>query len=111
MLNFQGANICSVIFTCLLKSDRYYKQQSNNAVTATYKKATKGIEDIINKENIKYANRAGIFDRIVINGSSNCFIALINQSENFVKYPKMRIINSAKNVRISKLILHEINTC
>ena len=27
----------------------------DNAVTAIYKKATKGIEDIINKEGIKYA--------------------------------------------------------
>ena len=113
MVNFQGVIICNVIVTCLLKSARYYKQQSNNALTATYKKSTKGIKDIINKENIKYAKQAGIFDKIVIIGIRNCFMTLKNHRENFVKYPKMRIINPAKNqfVRISKLILHEINTC
>ena len=112
MLNFQGVIIFNVIVTYLLKSVRYYKQQSNNALTATYKKATKGIKDIINKENMKYAKRAGIFDKIVIIGTRNCFMTLKNHRENFVKYPKMRIINPAKNqvVRISKLILHEINT-
>ena len=52
------------------------------AVTATYKKATKGIEDIKNKEGIKYANQADIFDRIEINATSNCFITLKDHKEN-----------------------------
>ena len=51
-----------------------YNHLLNNAVTPTYKKATKGIENIINKEDIKYGKRADIFDRSEINGTSNCFI-------------------------------------
>lgn len=49
-----------LIVTFLLMSAQYYKQQNNNAVTEKYKKVTKGMEDIINKENIKYAKRTGI---------------------------------------------------
>ena len=38
-----------------------YNHLLNNAVSTTYKKVTKGIEDIINKEGIKYTKRADIF--------------------------------------------------
>ena len=41
-----------------------YSHLLDNAVTATYKKAMKGIEDIINKEGIQYAKQADIFERI-----------------------------------------------
>ena len=51
-----------------------YSHFLDNAVPATYKKATKGIEDIINKEDIKYAKRADIFVRKEIKGTSNCSI-------------------------------------
>ena len=64
MLKIQASNICIIIVTFLLISAQFYKQQNNNPVTAKYKKATKGMEDIINKENIKYATRAGIIKRI-----------------------------------------------
>ena len=90
-----------------------YNNLLDNAVTATYKKATKGIEDIINKEGIKYEKRADIFDRIEINGASNCFITFKDQRENFVNHPKTRLIDPAKNKigRISKSILDNINIC
>ena len=55
MLKFQEANISVLIVIFLLKNEYYYKQQSNNAVTTILKKATKGIEDIIDKRSIKYA--------------------------------------------------------
>ena len=64
MLKIQASNICIIIVTFLLMSAQFYKQQNNNPVTAKYKKATKGMEDIINKENIKYAKRSGIIKRI-----------------------------------------------
>ena len=64
MFKVQGANICIIILTFLLMSAQYYKQQNNNAVTEKYKKVTKRMEDIINKENIKYAKRTGIYERI-----------------------------------------------
>ena len=85
----------------------------DNAVTATYKKATKGIEDIINKEGIKYAKRADIFDRIEINGTSNCFMTLKDHKENFVNHSTTGLINPAKNEigTISKSILDKINIC
>ena len=85
----------------------------DNAVSATYKKATKGIENIINTEDKKYAKRANTFDRIEINGTSNCFITLKDHKENFVNHPTTRLINPAKNEigRISKSILHKINIC
>ena len=90
-----------------------YNHLLDNAVTATYKKARKGIEDIINKEGIKYANRANIFDRIEIDGTSNCFITLKGHKENFINHPITRLINPAKNEigRISKSILDKINIC
>ena len=62
--------------------------------TATYKKEMKGIKDIINKEGIKYAKRADIFDRTEISSTINC---LINHKESFVNHPTTRQINPAKN--------------
>ena len=69
----------------------------DNAVTATYKKATKGNEDIINKEGIKYAKKADTFNRIEINCTRNCFITLKDHKENFVNHPTTRLINPSKN--------------
>ena len=81
-----------------------YNHLLDNAVTATYKKATKGIKDIINKEDIKYAKQAY---------TSNCFITLKDHKENFVNHPTTRLINPAKNEirRISKSILDKIKIC
>ena len=67
-----------------------------NAVTATYERATEGIEDIINEEGTKCAKRADIFDRIEINGTSSCFITFKNHKESFVNYPTTRLINPLK---------------
>ena len=50
-----------------------YSHILDNAVIATYKKAMKGIEDIIDREGIKFAKRADIFDTIEINDARNCF--------------------------------------
>ena len=89
-----------------------YNHLLDNAVTSTYIRATEGIEDIINKEGMKYAKRADIFDRIEINGTINCFITLKDHKENFVNHPTTRLINPAKNeIGISKSILDKINIC
>ena len=79
----------------------------------TYKKATRGIGDIINKEGITYAKRANISDRIEITGTGNCLITLKDHKENFVNHPTTRLINPAKHeiVRITKSILDKINIC
>ena len=90
-----------------LTKDEY--NHLDNAVTATYKRATEGIEDIMNKEDMK---RADIFDRIEINGTSNCFITLEDHRENFVNHPTTRLMNPAKNeIGSSTLILDKINIC
>ena len=93
-----------------------YNHLLDNGVTATYKKATKGIEDIINEEGItskifRYAKRADIFDRIEINGAS--LETLKDYKENFFNHPTTRLINPAKDEigRISKSILDKINIC
>ena len=90
-----------------LTKDEY--NHLDNAVTATYKRAIEGIEDIMNKEGKK---RADIFDRIEINGTSNCFITLEDHRENFVNHPTTRLMNPAKNeIGSSTLILDKINIC
>ena len=48
----------------------------NDAVTATYKKAPKDLKEKIDKEGIKYAKQAKVLDKMVVNGTSNCFITL-----------------------------------
>ena len=90
-----------------------YNDLLDNAVTATYKRATERIEDIINKEGMKYTKRADVFDRIEINGTINCFITLKDHKENFVNHPTTRLINPAKNEirRVSKSILDKMNIC
>ena len=46
---------------------------------------------------MKYTKRADIFDRIDINGTSNCVITLKDHNKNFVKHPTTCLINPAKN--------------
>ena len=60
------------MFTAADKTSNMYKLTKdeynhllNNAVTATCKNATTGIEHITNKEGIKYTNQADIFGRKV----------------------------------------------
>ena len=54
-----------------------YNHLLDNAIIATYKKATKASKNIINKGSIKCAKRPDIFDRIEINSTSNCFTTLV----------------------------------
>ena len=91
-----------------------YNHLLGNAVTATYKKATKGIKDIINKEGIKHSKRAGIFDRIEINCTNNCFITLKDHKENFVNFMmtdcqflETLVDNKQKNKKILQKILKD----
>ena len=95
----------------LTKDD--YNHLLDNAVTATYKRATEAIKDARNKKGIKYEKRADIFDRIEIKSTSNCFITLKDHKENFVNHPTTSIINPAKNEigRSSKSILDKSNNC
>ena len=61
--------------------------------TATYEKPTKGIEGIINKEGIKNAKQADVFNRIEINDTSSYFITLKYHKVNFLNHPTTILIN------------------
>ena len=68
----------------------------NDAVTATYKKATKNIKEKIDKEGVKFAKEAKVLDKMQVNGTGNCFITLKDHKENFANKPTVRLINPAK---------------
>lgn len=82
-----------------------------DAVTATYKKASRKAEERINNAGKKFAKQANIADKMEINAKNQCFITLKDHKENFLNNPKTRLINPAKNEigRISKVILDSIN--
>ena len=88
-----------------------YEHLLSNAITKSYKKTNEKTNWEINKTGIKYAKKAGIIDRIEINGKGNSFITLKDHKENFQNHPTTRLINPAKNEigRISKAILDKIN--
>ena len=65
-----------------------YNHLLDNAVTAKYKRATKGIEDIINKEGITYAKGTDIFDKIEISGISNCSMTVKDHKETLSTTPQ-----------------------
>ena len=83
----------------------------NDAVTATYKKAPKDLKGKIDKEGIPFAKKKKVLDKMVVNGTGNCFITLKDHKENFANRPTVRLINPAKNEigRMSKRILDDIN--
>ena len=93
-----------------LTKDEYNKFKQN-AVTSTYKKASRMIKEKIDVSGTKYAKKAGVLDRIEKNGTNNCFVTLKDHKENFQNNPTTRLINPAKNEigRISKVILDKIN--
>ena len=61
---------------------------------------------------MQFAKKAGVLDKMQINGTGNCFITLKDHKENFANRPTVRLINPAKNEigRISKSILDDINS-
>ncbi len=85
----------------------------NDAVTTTYKKAPADTKGKIDREGVKFAKKAGVLDKMQINGTGNCFITLLkDHKENFANRPTVRLINPAKNEigRMSKSILDDINS-
>ena len=89
-----------------------YQNLLKNGTTTTYKKVSKNIGTIINKEGIKFAKQADMLDNIEINGTGNSFVPLKDHKENLTNHPTTRLINPSKNEigRISKHILDQINT-
>ena len=62
-----------------------------------HKKSNKETERIINGEGTKYAKEANIPDKVDINGTANCFIALKDHITNFSNHPTTRPVNPARN--------------
>ena len=89
-----------------------YQNLLRNAITTTYKKATKSIITKINKEGIKFAKQADISEKVEINGTGNPFFTIKDHKVNFTNHPTARLINPSKNkiVRISKQMLDQIST-
>lgn len=69
------------------------------------------MKEKIDKTGFKFAKKAGVADRMEVNGTNNCFVTLKDHKENFENNPTTRLINPAKNEigRISKRILDKIN--
>ena len=90
-----------------------YNHLLDNAVTAAGKRATARIEDITNKQSIKYAKLADIFDRTETNSASTCFITFKDRKEIFVNHPITKLINPVKNEigGVINSILDNINIC
>ena len=61
----------------------------NDAVTATYKKTSDGI-DKIDKEGVKIAKEKSILDKMEIKGTGNCFVTLKDHKENYSNRPTVR---------------------
>ena len=96
-LNKDLKTIKSSNITLTTKPQTCINSQKMSAITsstiATYEKATNRTEDIINKEGIKYAKRADVFDRRKIYGTSNCFKTLKEHKENIANHPTTILIN------------------
>ena len=71
-----------------------YNHLLDNAVTATYKKAMKGIKDIIDEEGIKFTKWADIFDTIEINNARNCFEINLERPQGKLCQPPHKINKS-----------------
>ena len=93
-------------------SKEEYCRLRTNAVTATYKKASNKLKEKVDKAGLKFAKKAGVGDRMEVNGTNNCFVTLKDHKDNFENNPTTRLINPAKNEvgRISKKILDKINS-
>ena len=79
-----------------LNKDQYNKLKTD-AITATYKRGNEKTKVIVDKCGTKFAKKAGVLDRIHVNGTNNCFITLKDHKDNFENNPKTRLINPAKN--------------
>ena len=88
-----------------------YNRLKMNAITASYKKGDTKMKETIDKEGSKFAKKAGVLERMHVNGTNACFVTLKDHKDNFTNNPKTRLINPAKNEigRISKVILDKIN--
>lgn len=88
-----------------------YQQLLVNNVTKTYKIADNKLENNINSEAKKIANKLDLDDRIETMAKREAFITLKDHKPNFENNPSCRLINPAKSEigHISRQILGRIN--
>ena len=74
-------------------------------------KAEKHVNDKINEDGKKIAEKMNVLNRMDINGTNDCIITLKDHKENFENNLPTRLINPAKNEvgRISKVIEQNLN--
>ena len=89
-----------------------YNHLKQNAITSTYKKTSSKVKEEIDRNGLEFAKKAGIPERMDINGTNTCFITIKDHKQNFQNNPTTRLINPAKNEigRISKVVLDKINS-
>ncbi len=88
-----------------------YNELKSSVITITYKKGNIKMKTNVDKSGVKIAKKAGVLERMQVNGTNSCFITLKDHKENFENNPKTRLINPSKNQigRISKVVLDRIN--
>ena len=93
-----------------LNKDQYNKLETDT-ITAIYKMGNEKTKVIVDKCGTKFAKKAGVLDRIHVNGTNICFISLKDHKDNFENNQKTSLINPTKNEtgRISKVFLDKIN--
>ena len=74
------------------------KHLLTNAITSTYKKATKDTAIKINRGGIKHMKEAKALDRIEVYGTGDCFITLKDHKANFINHHTTQIITWLKNI-------------
>jgi len=88
-----------------------YEKHLSNAITKTYKKAERNLQNEINLQGKELMKDHSAISRMSVNAETNSFITLKDHKENFENHPTTRLINPAKNEvgRISKHILENLN--
>ena len=93
-----------------MSKDSYEKLHIEN-VTKSYKKSNERTYDQINLEAKSIAKDLDLLEKVERLAKNNSFITLKDHKENFLNYPKCRLINPAKPElgKISKSIIEKVN--
>ena len=90
-----------------------YEELLNQNITAIYKKTEPAVENNVNSEAKKLAEKLDIADRVEVMSRNEAFITVKDHKPNFQTQTKCRLINPAKSEmgKVSSIMLKEINEC
>ena len=82
-------------------------------MTTIYKKTEPAVENNVNSEDRKLAEKLDIADHVEVMSRNEAFITLKDHKPNFQTQTKCRLINLAKSEmgKVSSIMLKEINEC